>query len=436
MSIFLEVQNFSFSGKGILFHKLTIGEDVSVFLANSSNYSRAFDYATIEQLDYYASEAKMETLNSSVYGPFSYDTVIKGLVIGDNVKEIPYGCFRDANMDIEELTIENAAIGYMAFYGHDVNIGILNIGKNATYLGVISNQLKNFQYANIGTLNYNSSVVDPEWCTTTGGWGMFVYSNIGQLNIGEDVEIIPAFWFRNVVMDLESLTLSCGWSYYAFYSSDITIGTLTLNGDMEEINHVSYNNLAFSGNTIDTVIYDIPAAVFNPTKTNAYGAFYNANITNFILGEHVEYIDSRLLRGNTVINCYVYPVKASESFLEQTLTAGYLPTCTNLHIHYNSEFKAFFSNAVTEYHWLCVDYFDTSYGDKVFDEETGEYVVEIFKTCSVCGYEETGTEELDNSYDVYLSIPVEILLSGELNDALSGRLFYADFGFPQGYQSL
>ena len=28
------------------------------------------------------------------------------------------------------------------------------------------------------------------------------------------------------------------------------------------------------------------------------------------------------------------------------------------------------------------------------------------------------------------------LLYGELNDALSGRLFYADFRFPQGYQSL
>lgn len=402
---------FSFSGKSILFHNLTVGEGVSVFLANSSNYSRAFDYATIEQLNYYAPEAKMETLNSSVYGPFSYDTVIKGLVIGDNVKEIPYGCFRDANIDIEELIIENAAIGYMAFYGHDVNIGTLDIGKNATYLGAISNQLKNFQYANIGTLNYNSNAVDPEWCTTTGGWGMFIYSNIGQLNIGEDVETIPAFWFRNAVMDLESLTLSCGWSYYAFYSNDITIGTLTLGGDMAEIKNVSNNNLAFGNNTIDTVIYDIPAAEFNTTKANAYGAFYNANITNFILGEHVEYIDSRLLRGNIITNCYVYPVKASENYLAQTLTAGYLPTCTNLHIHYNSNFKPFFSNAVTEYHWLCVDYFDTTYGDKIFDEETGEYVVEIFKTCSVCGYEATGTEELDNSYDLYLSIPVEIPLS-------------------------
>lgn len=429
---------FSFSGKGILFHKLTIGEDVSVFLANSSNYSRAFDYTTIEQLNYYASEAKMETLNSSVYGPFSYDTAIKGLVIGDNVKEIPYGCFRDANMDIEELTIENAAIGYMAFYGHDVNIGTLNIGKNATYLGVISYQLKNFQYANIGTLNYNSNAVDPEWCTTTGGWGMFIYSNIGQLNIGEDVETIPAFWFRNAVMNLESLTLSCGWSYYAFYSTDITIGTLTLNGDMAEIKHVSNNNVAFGNNTIDTVVYDIPAAVFNPTKANAYGVFYNANITNFILGENVEYIDSRLLRGNTVTNCYVYPVKASESFLAQTLTAGYLPACTNLHIHYNSDFKAYFSNAVTEYHWLCVDYFDTTYGDKVIDEETGEYVVEIFKTCSVCGYEETDKEQLDNSYDIYLSIPVEIPLTfdGETKSYTGSEQIYAYGTLGNAYEGI
>ena len=30
----------------------------------------------------------------------------------------------------------------------------------------------------------------------------------------------------------------------------------------------------------------------------------------------------------------------------------------------------------------------------------------------------------------------DMLLSGKLNDVLSGRLFYADFDFPQGYQSL
>ena len=402
---------YSFSSDDILFHKLTVGEDVKTFVANSSNYNRAFDESTIEQLDYMAPDAKMETLSKFTYGPFSYNTVIRGLTIGDNVTSIPYGCFRDADLNVEELTIENAAIGYGAFYGHDVIIGTLNIGKNVTYNGILSNQMNCFQWATIGTLNYNSSAVEPEWSTSTSSWGMFAYATISELNIGEDVETIPAFWFRNGEMALESLTIPCGWSYYSFYSSYIKIGTLTLNGDMAEISQINNNNLAFHGNTIDTVIYEIPAAVFTATKANAYGPFYNATITNFILGEKVEYIDYRLLRGNTFANCYVYPVRASESYLAQALTAGYLPTCTNLHIHYNSDFKPFFSNAVTEYHWLCVDYFDTTYGDKIIDEETGEYVIEIFKTCSVCGYEEQETEQLDSSYDVYLSIPVEIPLT-------------------------
>ena len=402
---------YSFSSKKIKFQKLTVAEGVTTFLANSSNYNRAFDNCTIEQLDYMATEARMEKLTSYPYGPFAYNTVIHGLNIGDNVKVIPYGCFWDADLNVEELTINNAAIGYAAFYGDDVKIGTLNLGKNVTYDGVLSNQLNTFAWANIGTVNYNSNAINPEWSTASSSCGMFAYTTISELNIGEDVETIPAFMFRNAKMKLESLAIPCAWSYYAFYSSDIVIGTLTLNGDVEEINHLSNQNLGFGMNEIDTLVYEIPAATFNTTKTNAYGAFYNAEITNFILGEQVEYMDYRMLRGNTITNCYVYPVRSSEEYLAQALTAGYLPTCTNLHIHYNSDFKPMFSNAVTEYHWLCVDYFDTTYGDKVMDEETGEYVVEIFKTCSVCGYEETDTEELDNSYDVYLSIPVEIPLT-------------------------
>ena len=58
-----------------------------------------------------------------------------------------------------------------------------------------------------------------------------------------------------------------------------------------------------------------------------------------------------------------------------------------------------------------MDYFDTTYGEKLYDEEIGEYKIELFKTCSVCGYEEESTETLDGSYDVYLSIPIEISLS-------------------------
>lgn len=134
----------------------------------------------------------------------------------------------------------------------------------------------------------------------------------------------------------------------------------------------------------------------------------------------------QLLRGNAFTNCYVYPVDAGAGYPEQTFTKAYLPTTDHLYVHYYSDFWAYFDNQVKEYHWLCVDYFDTTYGDKIYDEETGEYVVEIFETCSVCGYEEQGTEELDNSYDVYLSIPVEIPLTFDAKEEVYSGNIHSD----------
>lgn len=400
---------YAFAGSNIKFQKLTLGENIATFLANGNSSSRAFDSNTIGMLYYNSKEAMHEKLASGTYGAFSY-AKINGLTIGEHVKLIPHGCFRNAYIDIAELTLDNLAIGYAAFYSSNIKIGTLNIGNGVNYTGVVSNNLNTFRNAIIGILNYNSSSVDPKWSTSTSSYGMFGFSNIGQLNIGEYVETIPASWFRSATLTQEELTLSCGWSNHAFYSENISIGILTLSGDIEEITHVNNNNMAFAGNTINTVIYDIPSAVFSAPKSSGYGPFFNADITNFVFSERVKYIDYRLLRDNRVENCYVYAVNASESYKGQTFADAYLPICTNLYIHYNSDFKSFFSKEVTEYHWLCVDYFDTSYGEKFFDEETGTYSVELFKTCSVCGYEEIETEELDNSYDIYLSIPVEILL--------------------------
>lgn len=421
---------YAFAGSKIKFQELTIGESVTAFPANDSNYSRAFDSNTIGMLYYNATEAKTEKLASSMYGAFAL-AKISGLSVGENVKLIPNGCFRNAYMDIEELTLDNLDIGYAAFYSSNIKIGTLNIGKGVNYTGVVSNRLNTFQNATIGTLNYNSNSVEPEWSTSTTSYGMFSLSTIGQLNIGEDVETIPASWFRSAALTQDELTLSCGWSYDSFCSDKISIGTLTLTGDMAEITHVNNNNMAFAGNKINTVIYDIPSAVFASSKSSAYGPFFNADITNFVLSERVEYIDYRLLRDNQIENCYVYAVNASESYKGQTLGAEYLPVCTNLHIHYNSAFKEFFSKEVTEYHWLCVDYFDTSYGEKFYDEETGTYSVEVFKTCSVCGYEENDVEELDSSYDIYISIPIEVPLAFD-----SEKKAYAGSGEVYAYGTL
>ncbi len=401
----------SFSSSSISFQKLTIAENVTGFPVNSSNQSKAFDKCTIELLCYNATEARVDKLANNVYGPFSYYTKIKEIEIGENVRHIPYGCFRDADMSIPELTLENLSVGYGAFMDRDVTIQNLTIGEGVTYDGMVSNRMSCFEYANIGTLNFNGNGVEVNWTNSTGTYGMFARATIGQLNIGENVKAIPALWFINAELVQDSLTISCDVGCYAFYSSDIEIGTLTLTGDVSEISYIGNVNAAFASNVIDTVIYDFPNASFQATSDTAYGLLYRTEITNFILSENVEYIDKRTFNGNTIENCYVYAVHGTETFNSQGFTGRLRPECTNLYIHYNSDFKPFFSKNVTEYHWLCVDYFDTSYGDKIYDEETGEYRMEIFKTCSVCGYEEIGTEELDNSYDMYLSIPVEIPLS-------------------------
>lgn len=405
-----DIGYYSFASEGITFEKLTIGESVCTFRMNEKGYNRAFNANIIDFLCYNATQGQMETLSGSVYGPFSYETQINELTIGENVKVLPYGCFREAEVDLTELTLNNIAIGYATFYGDNIHIGTLNIGNNVSYDGVVSNQMNCFKTAKIDILNYNSNGIESEWSTSKSSYGMFAQSIIGQLNIGEDVKAIPAFWFRSATLTQENLTLSCAWSPYSFYSNKINIGTLTLNGDMKEFTHIDNNNSAFSTTTIGTLVYNLPNAVFTSTKPTASGPFYNANITTLILGENVTYLDYRLLRGNTLTDCYIYPVNASETFLSQSLTESYLPICTNLHIHYNSDFKNFFSQEVTEYHWLCIDYFDTTYGEKIYDEQTDEYSIELLKTCSICGYEEQMKEELDGSYDVYLSIPIEISL--------------------------
>ena len=403
-----EIGYQSFASDEIFFGTLTIGEDVIVFGTDSNCHNQAFSKNTIGMLYYNSPSAQLDRFKGTAYGPFSYNTTISGLVIGENVEVIPYGCFRGAKMELTELQIEKADIGYAAFDSSNIHIETLYIGKEVSYLGTSSNEMNCFQGATIDVLHYNSNVIQPEWSSSSGSYGMFSRASIGELQIGENVEVIPAFWFRNATLTQEELTLSCDFSYYSFYGENIKIGTLTLNGDMAEFHGAGGYNRAFSYATIGTVIYNLPCTVFKNTTDSP---FYKTNITTFIVGENVAYMDYRLLRGNTITDCYVYAVHGSEDFLSQSLTESYLPTCTNLHIHYNSDFKGFFSKEVTEYHWLCVDYFDTTYGEKLYDEETGEYKVELFKTCSVCGYEEESSEALDGSYDVYLSIPIEISLS-------------------------
>ena len=209
----------SFYGRNNRIRELKIGADVTTFLVNSAGSSSAFDYCTIDSLQYGATAAQLERFVANCYGPFSSSCVVRALSIDDTVTVIPHGCFKGASMDLDEVTIENAAIGYSAFYGSNIKIGTLNIGNGAGYTGVVSDQLNTFAYASIGTLNYNSNSVNPAWTTAVNASGMFTLAVIGQLNIGEDVETIPNCWFRNATLTQDVLTVPCGWGAYAFYGN-------------------------------------------------------------------------------------------------------------------------------------------------------------------------------------------------------------------------
>lgn len=330
--------------------------------------------------------------------------------IGENVTAIPNGCFLAATLHATKLDLDGVAIGYGAFMNGEIHIEELTLGQNVTSLDIYKDQMNCFVKATIDKLYYNITAISPTWSTSTSAYGMFSGANVGELQIGDDVEQIPAFMFRGMVLNQETLVLPCAWSYYSFASANITLKNLILNGNVDSINALSYKNNGFHGNVIENVLYDIPAATFDSDNYSTYGPFTGATITNFTIGEHVTYLDNFLLRGISVTNFYVYPIRATESHLNQTFTSSYMAKCQNLYVHYNSDFKAYFAKNATNQSWLCLDYFDISYGDKVYDAENEVYIRELSKKCSVCGYEETGYEELDPSYNVYLSIPLEISL--------------------------
>ncbi len=405
----------AFSGKNIQIGVLTLGEEVERFpyLATYSlRYFRQFYNASIGTVRLLS--PNIITSASCYKGPFEACT-ISSLEIGETAQVVPDFLFYNAKMGLEELTLENVAVGYQAFYGSTNRIGTLNVGADVSYSGTVANSMNCFEKAKIGTLEFNGTGMGALWSTSSSASGMFAKAAITQLNIGRDVECIPAAWFRDASLNQEELTVPCAWAAYAFCSANIKIGTLKLTGDFERLSPISYNDYGFSRNTIGTVVYDIPSVLFDVNGSYAGGPFYNAKITAFVLGEHVEYLDDAVLKKCSFTDCDVYAVKASDSFLRQGLTAGCLPASTNLNIHHNSDFAAYFTAGAGSTGWMCEDFYEVSYGEKVYDEGTGEYRIEVTKYCPVCGYTEGGTEPLDDSYEVRLSIPVEIPLafSGE-----------------------
>ena len=407
----------AFNSTAIQIGVLTLGEEVEQFpylKTYSLCYFRQFAGTKIGTVRLLSPH--IQTNTSCYKGPFE-DSTINGLEIGEKTEVISDNLFLHARMTVGELTLEDISVGYMAFSSSNNKFETLNIGGEVLYAGMgkytgsPAYTMNVFEDAKITNLNYNGTGTPALWTNSSGVSGMFAEAVISRLNIGEGAEQIPAGWFRNAVMTLDELTVPCGWSAYSFSSSAIKITRLNLVGDFGQLAPSSYYDYGFQKNTIGTVYYNIPNLKFNVGASYAGSPFYEAKITDFIVGEDVVFLDDGLLRKCSFTNCHVYAVEASESYKAQNLADSSLPSCTSLYVHYNSDFRDYFQRNAGSAEWMCLDFLEEESRDKVYNEETGEYVLEILNKCSVCGFCVTTEEGLDDTYEIYLSLPVGIALA-------------------------
>lgn len=412
----------AFRGAGISIKTLTIGERVehlttARYGGSYYRYWQQFRDADIGTVNYNAASAVLDGFDTGTnyyYGPF-YKTGIDTLKLGDGVDVIPAFLFHEAILEQEELAIHARVIGSNAFCSPGISIGKLTIGKEVEEFSFVKPgsycYFQQFGGTGIGTLVY-----EPKYAATGASCylGPFHNAHVGSVSFGSRVEAIPNYLFYNAKIAFGDFTVNIpAVGCYSFSGPDISFGNLTVGENVRSflVNERNYSYAFYNSAVEGSLNYNAKDARLDTSVSNAYGPFYDIAAGSLSVGENVGYLDRRLFRGNQFESCTVYAVAASKEHLGQTLTASYLPASKYLNIHHDSGFADYFTAKAEETDWMCRDFFTVTYGDKVYDEDAGEYVVEVMRECSVCGYTEGGFEDLDDSYEVHLSIPVEVPLS-------------------------
>lgn len=411
----------AFQGKGIAIKTLTIGERVEHLAAakygsSSYRYWQQFRDADIGMVNYNAVSAVLDgsgTGASYYYSPF-YKTGIDALNLGNGVDAIPAFLFYEAILEQEELAIHARAVGSSAFYSSGISIGALTIGEEVEELSFVKSG-SYYYFRQFGSMGIGTLIYEPEHAATGASCsaGPFHNTSVGNVSFGNKVAVIPNYLFYNAKIAFGDFTVNISTvGCYSFSGSDISFGNLTVGENVSSflVNASNYSRAFYNSAVEGSLNYDAVDARLDTSASNAYGPFYDTAAGSLSVGETVRYLDRRLFRGSSFERCTVYAVAASEEHLGQTLTASYLPESKYLDIHHDSGFADYFTAKAEETDWMCRDFFTVTYGDKVFDEDSGEYMVEVMRECSVCGYTEGGIEDMDDSYEVRLSIPVEVPL--------------------------
>ena len=292
---------------------------------------RAFVGADMQTL-YYDTEAE-HIRESSTDGMFR-GASIQELVIDESITKLPDYVFSYADFCFREYTVNVEWIGAHAFdraWGSaDKCCERLTLSDRVNYIGADA-----FANDHITMLNLQANAESG----ASGEYdGSFYCSYITELSISEDVMVIPDYMFSNAHVAVDELVLNVeSIGKYAFHSSTIHIGNLTIG---EAVSHIG--DWAFGNSTCDKAV--------------------------------------------------IYAVE-SDSEVRSDI-ADHLPVCKEVEIHGNSPYYEYFTRRSEKENieLLCVD-FETTYGEEYYDEEKGSFVTPITDSCVVCGYEKTSEED-------------------------------------------
>ena len=433
---------YAFSGSSIHIGHLILGEQIKTLLEfpgspSGYHYWCQFSQAKIDTLTF--ESTSLETGHGQgkayinyAYGAF-YQAKLGSLEIGAGVQKIPEYFLDQAGLTQDSLTLSVPEIGAYGLSGSNISIGTLMIGAEVTtfpesyYSDESYHYWDQFDGCRIGHLVYGAeraSVVNDKYGMGYGSiyfQGPFRNAEITSFCIEENVTCIPDYLLYEAKAHADVLNLNTPViGAMAFMGKNISIGSLTIGEKVTGFTKSAKSDSSylylrqFSEASIENLYYHAVDPDVGMTSWDGfyfYGPFYQAAITNLTIGEEVVYLDRKMFAGNSFQNCEVYAVRASEAFGKQTLSEGNLPSCKNLSIHFHSDFKKYFSAKAESTCWFCMDYLDRTYGNLVENTETGIEEVEVFKTCRICGYEESSVEPLDVTYDIHLSLPVEISLA-------------------------
>ena len=238
--------------------------------------------------------------------------------IGENVQTIPGNAFRECSSLTSVVFSESVTtIGGFAFYGCSGLSGELTIPESVTSIGGAA-----FAGTSYNTLNYNAINCNSlQWYGGYDGWEGYVSCLIGldsitTLNIGENVQVIPAYAFMDFSGIMGSIVIPNSVTAIgdnAFKGCSGLSGILTIPEAVTSIGSSAFGNTA------------ITAVVFNAVECNEMGylhwlnADYNdiefesafagcSNISDITIGNGVKIIPDGAFKDITVnTNSFVIP---------------------------------------------------------------------------------------------------------------------------------